>query len=655
MRLKKGVFSTILLSSLFIGCGGGDGQSVDIHDIEISKIFPEEPKVALDGELKLIPVVSSAYSQEIKTPSLNEQMNISWSSSNPNIATISPSGVIKGVRKGVVTITAKVDYNLTDDSGELIYSDIDSYFSVVEVVNTVGAISEISLSPTRVTLDKVGGKRVFDITAVDSSGVLSSIGQGVIDFNISNTLENADKILKQPTQIVDGTNIVELESSEDRTGYSFITPIYTDSYDGNITVTGNPLVVQVIDVPKATPDERESANLDAGKFLDLQVDTKDNGKKELHIVHYDGVDSTLKYSYFNGTWYTQDINPTQTGLNNGINAKIGISPFKTTEGRAIITALEGERVKLWYQNSANNWLSSDVSLKDINNTFYTFNSMEDKFLDMVVDRVNQKLYIAYFSPIDSRVFIKGAKMDSSSDFDFSNEVYSIDTDNSKLQSLSLALHQDGNFSLAYSTYDSNSSDLDSKGLFYYSFGKANLSSNCTPIGVKYRCSEKIAGTNGQEKDVVLKFERDEETPTILYLTSKDDLIFTQRTEVATGYSWSFSNISFDENLENISDIDFLFDCHDSPRVVFNSNGKIRYARRDIDTLNNPLNPNRWIVETPEDSEGFGEYSAIDLDSENRAHIVYRSEEDEWFKYWAEPIFFDYRLFNQNCKYRIGQQ
>ena len=53
------------------------------------------------------------------------------------------------------------------------------------------------------------------------------------------------------------------------------------------------------------------------------------------------------------------------------------------------------------------------------------------------------------------------------------------------------------------------------------------------------------------------------------------------------------------------------------------------------------------MESPEETDALvvmGEYSAIAVDSENRAHLVYTDGENQWFNYWTEPNFFDYRLF-----------
>jgi hypothetical protein len=52
-----------------------------------------------------------------------------------------------------------------------------------------------------------------------------------------------------------------------------------------------------------------------------------------------------------------------------------------------------------------------------------------------------------------------------------------------------------------------------------------------------------------------------------------------------------------------------------------------------------------VVETPEDSSSAqGEYVCIAVDSANRAHLIYLDDKQKWFSYWAEPNFFDYRIY-----------
>ena len=629
--MKKRIFSSLILASFLIGCGGGgssgDSSTTNIKrdKIVIADIFPSSPKVALNGSLKLTPVIMNEYTNEIKSSSINNQIVIYWDSLNKDIATIDANGVIHGKEVGqtVITATAKVvvDGNLTKQD----YIQIP-----LKVVNTMGNIAELSLSPTRATIDKNNGVRAFDITAIDNSGVLTSLSQGNIEFNISNPQGNANKIIKEPSTLNNGENKVAIESINDRVGYVFITPIYRDKDDVNLTTTGSPLVVQVSDIPDATPDDKDpSKNLNAGKYLDLEVDEKD-GKKELHVVHYDEKNSQLKYSYFNGTWNSENIRPARTEANSGVGAKVVLSPFDNNYKKPIIVGLENENIELWYKNNSNNWINKRVSESNTTsvidyNLTKIYNS-GDKFLDMTVDSENKLLYIAYFSPVNERIYLTYSSMNENKDLDFTENIVTIDTAN-HVQSLSLALNIYNQPRIAYSTIRDNSKDENVNGLFY-------ASRNGDSFNV-----EKIKGTTGDEKSVVLRLDKTNK-PAIIYHTPSDNLYYVERAKEPSGFTWTSSSISFNEPIINVTGIDYMFDHYNSPRVIFNSNNKIRYARRLYEKSN------EWIVETPEESSSkFGEFKAIKIDSENRIHMVYTSDEDKWFKYWAEPIFFDYRRYD----------
>ena len=630
--MEKRIFSSLILASFLIGCGGGgssDGTSTTTNikrdKIVIADVFPSSPKVALNGSLKLTPVIINDYTKEIKSSSIDNQIIIEWNSINKNIAIVDANGIVYGKEVGQTVIEA-VSKRLIDGN-----STIEDFVQIpLKVVNTMGNIAELSLSPTRATIDKNSGAREFDITAIDNSGVLTSLNQGVIEFNISNPQGNANKIIKEPSTLSSGESKVAIESINDRVGYVFITPIYRDKDDVNLTTTGSPLVVQVSDIPDATPDDKDpSKNLNAGKYLDLEVDEK-NGKKELHVVHYDQKSAQLKYSYFNGTWNSENIRPATTEANSGTGAKVALSPFDNNYKKPIIVALENENIELWYKNNSNNWINKRVSQSNLSgvidyNLTKVYNS-GDKFLDIAVDSDNKFLYIAYFSPVNERIYLTYSSMSENKDLNFSENILTIDTAN-HVQSLSLALNIYNQPRIAYSTIRDNSKNDTQNGLFYASRNGYNFN------------VEKIKGTTGDEKGIVLKLDKTNK-PAIIYYTPSDNLYYVERAKEPSGFTWTSSSISFNEPIVNITGIDYTFDHYNSPRVIFNSNSKIRYARRLYEKSN------EWIVETPEESSSkFGEFKAIKIDSENRIHMVYTSDEDKWFKYWAEPIFFDYRRYD----------
>ena len=151
--------------------------------------------------------------------------------------------------------------------------------------------------------------------------------------------------------------------------------------------------------------------------------------------------------------------------------------------------------------------------------------------------------------------------------------------------------------------------------------------------------EKLPKTTGEEQGVVLRLDSNN-VPMLMYRTNSK-IGIAQRVYESGSYQWQVGDIAIDPIPTAVDSLDFAFDAYNSPRVVFNTNGDIRYARQ----LSYDENK-KYVVESPEDSAAgeLGFYSAIAVDEENRAHLVYKVDEDNWFNYWAEPNFFDYRVY-----------
>ncbi len=655
---KRIFFGSLILSALLVGCsggGGGSGSSTTTPKLEksviISDIFPSAPTVPIKGTVKLVPVVTNSY-KEIMSSSKSNQIIVEWKSLNEKIATIDEYGEVIGVSAGKVMIeaTAKIYASSTETYQDIIQIPITVINSVG---NIAGQIAEIYLSPTRGTIDRIAGSRDFRLSAVGIGGEQTSLSLGDINFTMYNPQKNPEQIISQPTPLIgtEDKTKVTIGSANNRPGYVFIVPTYKDK-DTNITTNGDPLVIQVQDTPDSIPDNEDSI---AGKYLDIKVHEKD-GKKELHIVHYDEFSKQLKYSYFNGTWKNENITPSKSNANSGIGAKIVLSPFINNANKPIIVALEDKNIELWYQNNSNNWINKRVSNADVVSSDLNITYISDNILDVAVDDVNKKIHIAYYSPVDNQINIASSSMSSTVDLDFKSSIKKISVpDGAYVESLSLALNRDKGLRIAY-IIKSEDGVIDSNtGVFYSSFAPD-------------LATERVSGTSGVEKGVKLKLDSTN-TPALIYYTtlsnSSDEIIYRVRQSEPGGYIWSSSTIkdkNFQQTYRGITNLDFEFDYYNSPRISFNTNiitedlvnSEIKYARR-VESNNN-----EWIVETPEElprvdgvvaeNINYGTFNALELDSENRVHLVYSTSDsteeaqEYWFKYWSEPIFFDYRRY-----------
>jgi trimeric autotransporter adhesin len=83
-------------------------------------------------------------------------VDVAWSSSNAGIASVSGSGVVKGVAAGSATITATAG----DRSGSLTFT----------VEGGAAAVASVTLSPSSATLNAIGAQATFTATLRDAAG-----------------------------------------------------------------------------------------------------------------------------------------------------------------------------------------------------------------------------------------------------------------------------------------------------------------------------------------------------------------------------------------------------------------------------------------------------------------------------------------------------
>lgn len=585
---------------------------VSTDEINIKRVYPANPIVAINGSIKLTAIVTDSVGEYLQS-TISNPVTVTWSSSAPSIATVNQNGTVIGKSTGTATISLRAAYDG--------YTS-DIYTVAVNVVSLTNDVAEIYLSPDRAYVD-IEGERVFKLTAVDYYGAQTSISPGTVTFEVS----DGNVAAITPTQLESNDSKVITVTGKQK-GYVFITPIYTvDNGEGTaVKITGSPLVLQVKDATESSKPDDDT--VDAGNYLSMAVDDFE-GKKVVHVAHYDKTSNDLMYSFFNGSWRNETV-----VTNAGKSAKLVISPFEVNEGLPLLLFLEDNIPKLWFmRNNTSDWIdsttisevSSSEIFDDANNSFVE----GERMLDMSAfdgDGNTSKLHILFYDKTKKRINITSSAITSSSWFNWNTKYYfDLDAD---VQSLSVAHNQlSGDARFVYVLKESEEGAEDG-GVYYASLTSGTLR------------HEQIPNTNGTEQDVVLKLDSNN-VPTVVWHTDSEVTIVSRI--IQSGYfTWMSKNISIEPRPATISSVDFSFDAYNTPRIVFSADNIVKYARRITSTSGQ----DNWIVETPEVSATTeqGAYSAIAVDSENRAHLVYTDSESQWFSYWAEPNFFDYRVF-----------
>ena len=286
---------------------------IDSDDINIKKVYPLSPIVAINGSIKLTAIVTDGAGEYLQS-SIKEPVSVEWTSINPSIATVTSSGTVIGKKEGTAIIKLQAKYKNLVSKTDIIE---------VKVVALTNDVAEIYLSPDRAYID-VNAQRTFKLTAVDYYGAGTSISPGSVSFEISDK-----NVVSVAPLVVDSNTSKEITITGLQKGYAFITPIYTlNENSKTIKITGTPLIVQIKDAIQSS--KPADSTVDAGNYLSLAVEDSE-GKKLLHIAHYDRGSQDLLYSYFNGSWHNETVT-----TNAGINSKLITSPFNINKGLPII-------------------------------------------------------------------------------------------------------------------------------------------------------------------------------------------------------------------------------------------------------------------------------------------------------------------------------
>ena len=610
--------------------GDKDARVVISTDILIKSVFPRTPMIAQGGSLTLTAVVTDSAGKELEsTP--DEPVYVEWKSSDSNIVTINEKGSIYGASLGSAVITAQA-------------RRANEYSEPVEITVHVTQrnaidVAEVFFAPMQAYID-LGGERTFRLSAVDHWGAATSLSEGTVTLEASN--ENVT-LTPESIELTPTGEAVEIDIVGVQKGFTFITPVYTLlNKDGTQTVkiTGTPLVIQVKDsVETSLPQTPVSA----GHYLSLAVNEVD-GLKEVKVIHHDTDANELLYSDFYGSW-RHTMSAAVTGAGRG--AKMVLSPFEINRNLPMVVALQNNRSVIWFQASPyGTWDKTNISSADILDENNTYPDGE-RLMDIVAfrsesDPMLSAVHAAYFDAAASEVCLASF----SSPTKMTTGTHVCIATLAPVHSVSLAVnHVTGEPRLVYGTKertvtnDDNTTTTYASALYYVTRQNGSF----------YR--ETVADSGKLTSDAghaVLELDRNNK-PIVALKDGRNVRLFYREYNSADGvYSWQILPVDgVDPMPTEVASLDFALDSYNEPRLTFatvveGEGQKIRYARRP------PFRNlgNRWVVESPGQTKAGdqGSSSAIAVDSTGRAHVVYALADEQWFNYWAEPNFFDYRNY-----------
>lgn len=566
--------------------------------IQVKNVFPISPIITVQGRIKLTSIVTDANQNTLQSTK-ERPIGIYYKSTDESIATIDKHGNIRGKQAGVVQIIVYAVFGNQRSK--------DYIVNVNVVKENVSDVSEIYLSENGAYID-FGEKRKFRLTAVDYSGRQTSLSEGKVSFALSN--DNV-KISKESIDLKGGGEAIEIELEGISKGYTFVTPIYEFTKNTEtIKITGTPLVVQVKDVVNTSKPLVD--DFFGGNYIDLAVE-EDEGRKHIHVTHWDKNYKTLKYSYFDGTWYN-DMSSTPIGKNMGMQARVVLSPFSANKNKPTVLMMSDNKLLLYYQTFPSGaWLGHFVS-EDIASSTKQFKENKN-LIDMVSDGEN--LHIAYFDLLKNAVCVQKRTSPTNTSF---NSCYNIDGNVTELSMDVNKNSQEPRIALVSTN----------KEITYLTVQNGNF------------FKERVGFSDGTEEHVRLKLDT---TNKVFILASKKDekggISQVALLERQGNNLWGFKNVSEAISPKIISGIDLALDLHNEPKIVFSADNKVKVVRRVY--VNGQA---KWLIDTPnENSKQVVNHVAVAIDSSNSAHVVYSDENEKWFRYWVEPNFFDYQIIN----------
>jgi len=274
----------LILGSFFlIGEGedkGGEEPIVNPIPTNPMSIYPNQPIVAKDGSLKLLPVITEEG--VILEDSDEHTLYATYQVKDENILTVSSLGDVTGVNPGETEVTISIEDKNTSKT----------YTNKVNIKVAVVDVSKLFLNPDVSALKK-GENKEFILTALDSDKSATLIEGQYMKFDYQ------ESQIGLTPKITNETSTINVTAKQQK-GYTFIIPTFEKA---GITVTGDPTLIQFT----STPQSNAPSGASAGEDIDF-IRIKNGSGDDLYVVHTG--DDLLYFESFKhaqGKWSRQNL------------------------------------------------------------------------------------------------------------------------------------------------------------------------------------------------------------------------------------------------------------------------------------------------------------------------------------------------------------
>lgn len=319
------------------------------HEDTINKITLNNDSATVDRgkKLQLNPIIEPTDSKE----------NITWSSSDENIATVNSNGVITGVNKGSATISAKGKYAST--SIKVNVKAILNKIAIngdyeIEVGDT--ATIDYRLSPKDADIDKLTFSSSDNkITEIDDSGKITAIREGKTTITISYEDISAEKEIT----VIPKLEAISVEKTE-------IGLVPNEEYQINIT-TKPDTYEKAFQYTYTTSNEDVCTVDGSGKITavgigESTVTISHKNVKTTILVKVNALESAFKLKK-NIITINKDVELSSIieGSLDGISVSIEDTSIAIYEDGVIIPLKDGETLATITKNSTASYLNIEVN------------------------------------------------------------------------------------------------------------------------------------------------------------------------------------------------------------------------------------------------------------------------------------------------------
>jgi len=456
------------------------------------------------------------------------------------------------------------------------------YTRTIDLKVEIVTVKKVFINP-RVAILSQGETKTFTIIGIDKENSIES-------------LESQRTSFKRDSEYVDitkhfstYTSTIEVKAKKPK-GYTFIIPQYEEA---GLQITGDPLLIQIQSIPQPN---KPSSNLDGGKCVDFQLNG--NGTS-IALVHSDG--DKIYFQHFDaiiGAWAYKDLDKPD-GL-------VYFLKINANDENIKILAVVDDKMIFW-QSSNSGGTFARTELETGIDTHNYGDTIDLEYAD-------NNTYILYYNDNQDKE-LSLITIDEENNIIKDNILTNV-----KILSLDLNKNKSNELRFILSTFD---------GLYYV-----------TKQDTEFYKEQVYQWTN--IKYASIAYDR-RNNPYIAFYKELDEKIIVSFREEGTWQQDTISSINFGENgldtediMFDIKDLSLTVDRYNALRIAIIGGEDVYYLKRYKESTQL-----KWRIDKLTNGD-VGEYLAIHIDNSSRARIFFEDIQLQWIKYWAEPIYFDYR-------------